>query len=994
MHRKNKIIVIITILVFASIGVVYFLSRSKPKESNGSHFYNIKSAWVDSLLKNMSIEEKLGNLIIFDASNINNKKLQLLDVLVFKYHIGGLVLKQDSINSYINIINRYQSKLKIPLLIILKQENSFPKFFNDGYKLPNQLTIDAVTNDSLRKKLSKFYIKTYKNLGINFSFIPQHKKMSDRILNNDLNIIKKFNNDSVLSCFKILDYKDKFVNSIIKSDISSVFLTNDTRYDTLNKYFISDYLRDTLNFKGLILSRYRNLSQIKNFINSSSDLIFINKDIDKTISFLKQMYAKDLLSVDNINKRVIRILKAKVWTGNTHFKKINSDNTKKILNSVEIKQLNRKIIEESVTLVKNYNNKIPVKNINQKIFIYNIGNDFLFFKNQVKFYQTNYNYKNLKKDTFLIKRIKFYNDYSHFIFNIDINNNDTAIIKILKSIINKNTDKNITIVNYKNINLLTDFTNAKKIIQVYNNTKAEQELAAQLIFGGIHSSGILPYIPKKLKNYKPLKTKKTRLGYTIPEEFLINSKFADKIDSIVYDAIARHAFPGCQIFVAKQGKVIFNKSYGYHSYARQVKVKWDDLYDIASITKIAATTLATMKMLEQGKLNINKNIGKYFKNTHIEYTRIKTDTTIRVDTVNILKLSKKKIKKMVNNKDTIHLTDSTIVIYDTVYWKVTPKLNIFKRTVKQMLMHRSGLPPSMPILRYIMYAKDTNITLPDSFKVDYGKYIYFDTLKNFNDTVLYTFNKYFTRKYIKDTATLQIARNLYLRKTYEDTLWIDTKQIKVYSKEVFMYSDVNPIIVQRTIDTINNYSIDKYLKNRFYNSLGCRTIGYLPLKHFKRNKIIPTEFDKYWRGQVLQGYVHDPSAALMGGIAGNAGLFTNATDLGIIFQMLLNGGVYGGKRYLSNSTINKFTSYQEGTFRGIGFDKGTKKNIIAPSASPNSYGHTGFTGTCVWVDPDNKLVYVFLSNRVHPSAKNWQINTLKIRQKIHQAVYDAIKKNN
>ncbi|RLD47384.1 MAG: hypothetical protein DRI94_14005, partial [Bacteroidetes bacterium] len=605
-------------------------------------------------------------------------------------------------------------------------------------------------------------------------------------------------------------------------------------------------------------------------------------------------------------------------------------------------------------------------------------------------YQTNFNYKNFNTDTFSLKLIRFPKGYNHFIFNINLF--DTKAVKILSEIINKNSDKNITVINYKNIDLLPEFNDVKTLIQTYGKSKAEQELAAQLIFGGIAAKGILPYIPKNFE-YKPLKTKKTRLGYTIPEEFLMDSKFSNKIDSIIDDAIRRHAFPGCQIFVAKQGKVIFNKSYGYHSYARQIKVKWDDLYDIASITKIAATTIATMKMVEEGKLNINQKIEKYFKDTHIEYTRIKTDTAIRIDTVNILKLSVRKLKKMVNNKDTIRLNDSTIVIYDTVYWKVTPKLNVFKRNVKEMLMHRSGLPPSMPILRYIMYAADTNITLPDSFKIDYGKYVYFDTLKNFHDTVLYTFNKYFTRKYIKDTASLQIARNLYLRKVYEDTLWIDTKQIKVYSKEVFMYSDVNPIIVQRTIDTINNYSIDKYLKNKFYNSLGCRTIGYLPLRHFKRNKIEPTEFDKYWRGQVLQGYVHDPSAALMGGVAGNAGLFTNATDLGVVFQMLLNGGIYGGKRYLKSKTIRRFTDYQEGTARGIGFDKGTKKNIIAPSASPNSYGHTGFTGTCVWVDPENQLVYVFLSNRVHPSAKNWQINTLKIRQKVHQTVYDAIKQS-
>ena len=191
---------------------------------------------------------------------------------------------------------------------------------------------------------------------------------------------------------------------------------------------------------------------------------------------------------------------------------------------------------------------------------------------------------------------------------------------------------------------------------------------------------------------------------------------------------------------------------------------------------------------------------------------------------------------------------------------------------------------------------------------------------------------------------------------------------------------------------INTSTMDKFLDYNFYNPLGCRTLCYKPLRNFKRNRITPTENDKYWRGQVIHGHVHDPSAALMGGVTGNAGLFSNATDLGIVFQMLLQGGAYGGKKYLNSSTINQFTNFQPGTHRGIGFDKGNKKNIIAPDASPNSYGHTGFTGTCVWVDPEQELVYVFLSNRIHPSVKNWQINTLRVRQKVHQAIYNSVEK--
>ncbi len=233
---------------------------------------------------------------------------------------------------------------------------------------------------------------------------------------------------------------------------------------------------------------------------------------------------------------------------------------------------------------------------------------------------------------------------------------------------------------------------------------------------------------------------------------------------------------------------------------------------------------------------------------------------------------------------------------------------------------------------------------------------------------------------------------MYLRKDYFDTLWSDTKQMRVYSKSIYQYSDVNMILLQMAIDSINHRSIDKYLADNFYNSLGLQFLCYKPLdRKIPKSNITPTEIDAYWRRQVLQGNVHDPSAALLGGVAGNAGIFTNANDLGILFQMLLNGGKYGGVSYLNSSTINLFTSKQEEGYRGLGFDKPSKNNIIARSASPRSYGHTGFTGTCVWVDPDSKLVYVFLSNRVYPNAKNWKLNTFQIRQKVHQVVYDAIK---
>ena len=213
-------------------------------------------------------------------------------------------------------------------------------------------------------------------------------------------------------------------------------------------------------------------------------------------------------------------------------------------------------------------------------------------------------------------------------------------------------------------------------------------------------------------------------------------------------------------------------------------------------------------------------------------------------------------------------------------------------------------------------------------------------------------------------------------------------------KKRFEYSDANMILVQQAMDSLNEEPMDIYLKREVYERLGMQNASFNPRSVYEYDRLVPTEYDGRWRGQLLRGYVHDPTAALLGGVAGNAGLFSNANDLAILFQMLLNGGTYGGEEYLRPETIELFTHAHEG-YRGYGFDKpsGTYSEVVARSASPDSYGHSGFTGTCVWVDPDQQLIFIFLSNRIHPRANNWKINTLGIRSRIHQVVYDAIQES-
>ena len=216
-----------------------------------------------------------------------------------------------------------------------------------------------------------------------------------------------------------------------------------------------------------------------------------------------------------------------------------------------------------------------------------------------------------------------------------------------------------------------------------------------------------------------------------------------------------------------------------------------------------------------------------------------------------------------------------------------------------------------------------------------------------------------------DVYSIQVADQFYLKKEIQDSIWQNLNKVKV-RRTKYKYSDVNFVLMQRLLETKSKGSLDQLAAQHFYTPLGLRNTFYKPLEKRKKDSIIPTEKDEKWRQQQIHGYVHDESAALFGGVAGHAGLFSNAEDLVILLQMLLNEGTYGDRSYLNPETIELFTEARHGNHRGLGFDKPHSSNRSGRAYEINSsaFGHTGFTGTCAWVDPANDLVYVFLSNRV------------------------------
>ena len=368
--------------------------------------------------------------------------------------------------------------------------------------------------------------------------------------------------------------------------------------------------------------------------------------------------------------------------------------------------------------------------------------------------------------------------------------------------------------------------------------------------------------------------------------------------------------PGMQILVARAGRVIYQKSFGYHTNDTLLKVKNSDIYDVASLTKILATLPMVMKSVDEGEFRIAtklKHLLPEFKNS---------------------------------NKDTL--------------------------TLKEILSHNGRLKAWIP------FYKETQ-----------------DSITEKNLPTLYQSKR--TKRY-----NIEVAKNLYLKTTYKDSILSKIKEVDQREKEGYRYSDLGYYILKRTLEKRYKKPLNNLVEDNFYSSLGASRTSYLPLKKFDKNEIVPTEKDEYFRNQLLQGYVHDMGAAMLGGVAGHAGVFSNANDVAKIMQMYLQNGYYGGKRYLKSKTVKTFNKryYEDKKIRrGLGFDKPQLDPEIEATCgcvSDESFGHSGFTGTYTWADPKSRIVYVFLSNRVYPTMDNNGLITENIRTKIQQVIQDAI----
>lgn len=564
-----------------------------------------------------------------------------------------------------------------------------------------------------------------------------------------------------------------------------------------------------------------------------------------------------------------------------------------------------KLVEKNTVLLNNQQQLIPLQNLDQIQvasihFGYPQAAVFDSIANKYTRVQS-FNggaYTGVKNLDDLSEDLKLYNTLIVEVTDAELSN------KQLVDFINSNKNlKNVIVVLFGNGQ---PFAGADAItapiVYAIRQTPVSASYTAQVVFGGIAVTQKLNRnLSAKYTAGSGFLTQKTRLQYTVPENVGINAGDLMEIDHIASQAISEHATPGCVVLVAKDGKVIFNKAYGYHTYDKTMPDKLSDIFDLASMTKVSATTMEAMRLTGLGKLNLDSTMGYYVA------------------------------KARNTNKSDIK--------------------------VRELLTHQAGLIPDIPTFTKINPLTDYNADSSAAFPT-------------------------------------RLTDNLFLRKDYYKTVMIpDMMNSPIKTRGRYVYSDLSMILTAEIEENITSVPLNVYVQQHFYNPLGMQTAGFLPLYRFKKEQIIPTENDEEYRHALLLGYVHDPTASLMGGVAGHAGLFASANDVAILYQMVLNGGTYGGVQYLKPEVVADFTHRQSDiSRRALGFDMwdpNVSLHYPCELASPQTFGHTGYTGTCIWVDPKSNLVYVFLSNRVNPRVSD-KLSQLKIRGRIQDAVYKAI----
>lgn len=939
--------------------------------------------WVDSVFASLSEEDKIGQLFMIRAhSNKNKAYHEMVAKEIRNNKVGGICFFQGGPARQIDLVNYYQKISTTPLFVAIDGEWGISMRLDSVEKYPRQMTLGAIQNDSLIMQMGKQIADQCKLVGVNINFAPvvdvnnnpQNPVINSRsfgenpnnVANKALAYMLGLQNNQVMAVAKHFpghgdtdsdSHKTLPTVNTSMHDIDSIHLTPfrklidhnvggvmvahlyipalDTTKDrasSLSPIVVNALLKDSLNFKALAITDALEMKGVSNYnkagesalkaLLAGNDILLMPKEVSTSIAAIKNAIDNNVLTQEYIDAKVRNILKHKYQIGLYEIKPLNKDNIYKRINTQSNKALIKQLYRSAITLVKNESNILPLSTSpNTKMAVVSIGfsKDNAFSRRMSDYRKLDFFHLNSRESLHNVKAmVEKVKDYDVVVVCIcKTSNSARNNYRIYQSSIdfaNLLAQKTKVVIdihgNPYSLSRFAEGSAASAIMISYQDNRVAMEAAAEALFGGFEVNGKLPVgVSKEFPAGFGLELKKKRISFGYPEELGINSDSLALIDSIIQFGIDTGAYPGCQVLVVKDGMVIYNKAFGFKTYDQKDSIKLNSIYDLASITKVMASTLAIMRLADEGKIDVDRRLKYYLP---------ELDSTNKGDLL-----------------------------------------------IRDVLSHQAQLKPWIPFYIHTL---------------DEGK----------PKKLLYS-------KTPKAGYNTQVANDMYILDSYKDSIWANIVSSDLLKRKKYQYSDLGFYIMKEIVERQSHTTIDHYVDSVFYQAMGLHNISYLPLQKFDSSLIVPTEVDKYFRNQLIKGYVHDQGSAMMGGVEGHAGLFANSLDLAILSQMLLQNGIYGGQTFLSKQQIEDFTRQQfplNDNRRGLGFDKPLPNpeegGPTCELVSPQSYGHSGFTGTYFWVDPQYKLIYIFLSNRVYPDAENRLLIKLDIRTRIQEKIYQAI----